>query len=289
MPARSDALSRQYDDNGRIWAVTIGLSVLCHLIFFSGFVFLPKLSMSRNYIPSTVEVDLVSLPQPGPVGSAGPKPVPQPEAKIDEPKAPVHKPEPVKQEKKPAETVPTKPKETVSLAPQKIEVKKSIKQQTYDASRVIKSAIEKIEKEAPASRPHSVREAIDKLKKDVESQTGVVMREGAASGGTGKKAVELIDIYNAEIWHKITQNWAYSEAVAGGGYNWEAVVSVKIMKNGDIRELWFETRSGNAYFDDSVLKAIKKSDPLPPLPESFPGPYYEVGFRFNLSELRGGF
>ncbi|NVL90332.1 MAG: TonB C-terminal domain-containing protein, partial [Desulfobacterales bacterium] len=47
-----------------------------------------------------------------------------------------------------------------------------------------------------------------------------------------------------------------------------------------------EKRSGNSYFDDSVFKAVRKSDPLPPLPEGYLGPFYEVGFRFNLSELQ---
>jgi len=62
---------------------------------------------------------------------------------------------------------------------------------------------------------------------------------------------------------------------------------VKIMKDGKIRDIWFERRSGNAYFDDSAFKAVKKSDPLPPLPQGFSEPFYKVGFRFNLFELKG--
>jgi len=69
----------------------------------------------------------------------------------------------------------------------------------------------------------------------------------------------------------------------------EATIIVKIMKQGEIRDVWFESRSGNTYFDDTVFKAVKKSDPLPPLPERYRGPFYEVGFRFNLSELQDGY
>ena len=60
------------------------------------------------------------------------------------------------------------------------------------------------------------------------------------------------------------------------------------MKTGEIRDLWFEERSGNDYFDDSVLRAMKKASPLPPLPEGYSRPYYELGIRFNLSELQKG-
>ena len=283
MSARIDALDQQHDGDVRLWVGMIGLSFLCHLVFFSGVLFAPKFRSSKSYIPSAVEVDLVSLPRP----QAGPAAPPQAEKKDMKP--PAKEPELVKERQEPVRPVEVKPKETVSLAPQKIEVKKSIKQKTYDASKVIKSAIEKIEKEAPQSRPHDVREAIDKLKQDVEGKSGVVTREGTVAGGYGERTLDLLDIYNAEIWHKIRKNWAYSEAVAGGSAAWEAIVVVKIMKNGDIRDLWFETRSGNSYFDDSALKAIKKSDPLPPLPKGFLGPYHEVGFRFNLSELKRGY
>jgi colicin import membrane protein len=258
----------------------IGLSVLCHLIFFSGVLFVPYFRFSKSYIPYSVEVDLVSLPQSGPKPSPGIKPVPPPRAE---------KKEVVKQAEKvkPPPEVAMKSKEAVSVAPKKIEVKKSLKHKTYDASKAIKSAIEKIEKEAPKSRQSSVQRAIDKFKKDVESEDGVAM-QGTTGRGTQKKALDLLDIYNAEIWHKIQKNWAFSEEMARGRRDLEATIVVKIMREGEIRDIWFERRSGNGYFDDSALKAVKKADPLPPLPKGYTRSYYEVGFRFNLSELQRG-
>ena len=95
-----------------------------------------------------------------------------------------------------------------------------------------------------------------------------------------------MDIYNAEIWHRIQKQWAFSNQLAQGKTNLEATIVAKIMKTGEIRDLWFEERSGNSFFDDSVLRAIKKASPLPPLPEGYAYPYYDVGFRFNLSELQ---
>ena len=115
------------------------------------------------------------------------------------------------------------------------------------------------------------------------------MRGGTAGSGVSNKTLELLDIYNAEIWHRIQKNWAFSEEMVRGRTDLEATIIVKIMRKGEIRDIWFEKRSGNSYFDDSVFKAVKKSDPLPPLPEGYLGPFYDVGFRFNLSELQRRF
>ncbi|MBW1895738.1 MAG: TonB family protein [Deltaproteobacteria bacterium] len=286
MPARTHAPGHRRDDDSRILVGMIGLSVLCHLIFFSGVLFVPYFRSSKSYIPSAVEVDLVSLPQSGPRPSTGVKPVPPPKVEKKEAIKPAEKVKPPPEVKQ--KPVQTKSEEVVSVAPKKVEVKKSVKHKTYDASKAIKSAIAKIEKEAPKSRQSSVQRAIDKFKQDVEGKDGVVM-QGRAGQGAGKKALDLLDIYNAEIWHQIQKNWAFSEEMARGLRDLEATIVVKIMKEGEIRDIWFERRSGNSYFDDSALKAVKKADPLPPLPKGYTGSYYEVGFRFNLSELQQGF
>ncbi len=306
MVAHPEVLN-QGDYTDRAWIGMVVLSIVCHILFFSGVLFLPELRSAKPYIPFAVEVDLVSLPQ---VES-------QPQAASDqvsvsaqaevkrapvEPVKPAEQPKPpepakelesVKPKEKPVQAVETRPEEVtdkrVSLAPRPLRVKRSLKQKTYNASRVIRSAIARIEKEAPESRPRPVLQAIDKLKEEVESHGGVVIRGGMARSGVSRKTVELLDIYNAEIWHRIQKNWAFSEEMVRGRTNLEATIIVKIMRKGEIRDIWFEKRSGNSYFDDSVFKAVKKSDPLPPLPEGYFGPFYDVGFRFNLSELQRRF
>ena len=286
MPARIDVLD-QDRSTVRIWAGMMGLSILCHVLFFSGVIFLPQLRYDRHHVFSAVEVDLVSLPPASSKIQGRPDQGPLPARPAEK------APEVVQPKQESVRAVETRPKEVsdqpVSVAPKQLEVKRSLKKKTFDASKVIKSAIARIEKEAPESRPHSVLQAIDKLKEEVESQSGVVMRGGTIVGGVNKKTLELLDIYNAEIWHRIQKNWAFSEEMVQGRTNLEATIIVKILKQGEIRDIWFERRSGNSYFDDSVFKAVKKSDPLPPLPVGYRGPFYEVGFRFNLSELQRGF
>ena len=66
--------------------------------------------------------------------------------------------------------------------------------------------------------------------------------------------------------------------MAGDTRGLESRLVIKIMPNGDITDVWFEKRSGNAYLDDSAYKTVMKSNPLPPLPAGYPYYHLVVGF-----------
>jgi TonB family protein len=66
----------------------------------------------------------------------------------------------------------------------------------------------------------------------------------------------------------------------------ENVVNARILRNGAVVDVIFEKRSGNRYFDDSAVRAVKKASPLPPLPSWIRGESIEIGIRFRASELR---
>ena len=281
----------QMDDRDRAWIRMIFLSMLCHALLLSGMVFFPELRLTPRHRPTAVEVDLVSLPEaelepqrPSPQGQT-PATVTPPAEMVKT--APSQKTEPIRSEEESAVVSASPPKETVSVAPKPLQVKRSLKKKSYDVSKVITKAIAKIEKRADRSRPRPVVQAIDKLEEQVKRGAS-----GVQAGGKGRKTVmskktlDLLDIYHAEIWDRIRKNWAYSEELDTGASNPEAVIIMKIMKNGEIQDIWFEKRSGSKYFDASAVKAVKKSDPLPPLPQGFLHPYYEIGFRFNPSEMK---
>ncbi|MDY6851540.1 MAG: TonB family protein, partial [Thermodesulfobacteriota bacterium] len=56
--------------------------------------------------------------------------------------------------------------------------------------------------------------------------------------------------------------------------------------DGKIMKAWFERNSGQKYFDQSAIKAVRRSDPLPPLPEVFKGREIEIGLRFTPSGIK---
>lgn len=71
----------------------------------------------------------------------------------------------------------------------------------------------------------------------------------------------------------IRKNWSIPETLPK---NLEAVVSVRILQNGQIVIEGFEKSSGNSLFDSSVVKALRNSSPLPP-----PKNEVVVGLRFK--------
>ena len=68
--------------------------------------------------------------------------------------------------------------------------------------------------------------------------------------------------------------------------NIETIINVKILRSGALEYMGFEKRSGNRYFDDSALRAVKKSSPFPPLPSWIMDSSIEIGIRFHSAELR---
>jgi colicin import membrane protein len=190
-----------------------------------------------------------------------------------------------------------KPPKAVSLAPKKIKPKKSLKKKTLDRSKMIDSAIDRIEKKVEKTETDSVASAIEQLKRKVEASEsqprtgtggGASGKAGPAGGsGTGGARVqESILIYQAEIQYQIQKNWAFSQQLAGDNTHLEAVLAIKVLRNGEIEDIWFDKKSGNTYLDDSAYKALVKSNPLPPLPNDYMRPYYKVGLRFGPKGLK---
>jgi colicin import membrane protein len=91
--------------------------------------------------------------------------------------------------------------------------------------------------------------------------------------------------YYATIWSRIKGRWALPQGILPGDVL-ETVIHVTILRSGAVTGMNFEKRSGNRYFDESALKAIRKAVPFPPLPAGISGGSLEVGIRFHSSELR---
>jgi colicin import membrane protein len=85
---------------------------------------------------------------------------------------------------------------------------------------------------------------------------------------------------------KVTSNWSYPAALNGpiNKNNCEAIVAVTVNSDGTISDVELKHSSGNPIFDESVLKAVKRSAPLPRLPEGYKQSE-EIEFKFNLSEM----
>jgi colicin import membrane protein len=128
-----------------------------------------------------------------------------------------------------------------------------------------------------------VGEAIKGIEKKVLSSSGEASSV-AASRGQAEVNMKM-RVYYSVIWSKIKQQWALPEGMLPDD-NSLAIIEARILRNGNVADMSFEKKSGNKYFDESALKAIRKASPFPSLPEWIDGSYIEIGVRFHSSELR---
>jgi colicin import membrane protein len=279
---RDDIIPDDAGKRSRTFFLFVIISFICHGIVFGSLVLLPRLAPAKKLSPPVINVSLVSLP-----AKTGPE-MTSPEETYPAPK------------KSAAPKVAPQPKPTVSVAPKKRKPKVSLKKKTFKSRKVIEQAITKLEKEVEDSRPPSLNEALDKLKRQVEeTDPAEHMRkeavESLARKGSGigegsltdhQKILGVMKIYNAEIKYHIQKNWVFSEQFAGGNKDLETALAIKVLPSGEITDIWFDKKSGNAHMDDSAYKALVKSNPLPPLPEEYTRPDYTIGFRFGPKGLK---
>ena len=151
-------------------------------------------------------------------------------------------------------------------------------------------AMEEIRKKAAATgatgQPQAKAAAGRAEKTDKTEQAAGPAGPAGPAGQPGDAEMDAqMRAYYAMIWSRIKSKWALPQGILPSEVL-EAVIDVTILRNGAVTEVNFEKRSGNSYFDESAMKAIRKASPLPPLPAWVRDSSLEVGIRFHSSALR---
>lgn len=297
------------------------VSMFVHAGLILGLVLVPFGSSSKREPPPSYVVDLVGGERIGgrnlgtridPETKAIKRPAePPPQAKPAPSAAP---PEPVKQkatkaEKPPkaekAEKVKAKPSEEIVLAKSKSaakqeEPKKEAAQkpakETNGAAKVDEDSLDKV-------RERLMQAAIERARNRSASAQGSPSSAGNSNGeplsaGSGEglgaqslgkggvggegvlKSVEFI-AYQNRLVSTIKGNWAW----AGRRSDLKVVVQFGIKENGEIIGLRVTQRSGDPTYDESVIRAIKRSSPVSSPPESHRKEFADVEMTFKPSDF----
>lgn len=271
------------------WSPMVLWSVILHLVVFSSLLFVPESfpTTRRPYGAVVYEVDLVEMP-----AATAAKSVKGPGAtrkKTTE--------KPVKIETKTRRIETTKRAEKPLVIAKKTVDKPTtpVTKPEVSSAQLIEKAISKIEKKVQIEEPPEshVDEAISRL----QTKVGDEMEEAprAAPGPSGPSGPTentrpiggtAIQLYQMEVENWIKGHWSYPVAM-DNTRDLRALVVLTVKNDGAILNTRFEKRSSSAVFDESVLKAIERSNPLPPFPESY-GKHYEkdeIEINFNLKDL----
>lgn len=86
------------------------------------------------------------------------------------------------------------------------------------------------------------------------------------------------------IKSKIEGKWSTFDAALLSGEIKRVVIKFKILRNGKIENTEIELSSGFSFFDNSALRAVLSSNPLPPLPMDFKEESLEIHFGFEYEK-----
>jgi len=198
------------------------------------------------------------------------EPKPKPEAKVEPPKPEAKKvvtlpdvekkPEPKPEAKKPAPT----PK------PSKAELAK------IDRDKQIQEAIKHLGEKGSSKHAAGLGGR--------EPGKGAALGTGGDGGGGGILMGLDFIIYKNQVEGLIKKNWTW----VGANPDLTIRVGFRIGDNGEIGDVRVIDRSGDSSFDDSVLRAIRISSPLPAPPAKYRDVFANYVLEFVSGQLAAG-
>jgi TonB family protein len=251
-----------------------GVSILLHIGLLLAMIFMQQHTLSNRKLPPSVQVDLVTYSpkledlvksetkQPKKIASK------KPDVRI--------KPKPVKKKAEPI----------------KVKEKDVFKEKKPEPTEIIEAKKEDVKEIVEEPEDSKIKDILSELREKVaeqEMQDDYEEEEIPETGfkGWGKSNIAE-SVYNSLLMASVQQNYVITERLAQLGKKDKEItvlVMIKIMKNGDLGDIWIETKSGNNFLDKSAIRAIKKAAPFPPLPKEFSRSSYEIGLLFSPKGL----
>ena len=189
-------------------------------------------------------------------------PVSIPEPQI--PKTPLP-PVPKEEKIKPVEKV--KPVEK----PKKDDIVEKVKKPPKESMKRLQEALDEIRKKAALDE---IRKRVARKEREEERPTAI------PSAKTSLEMESKLNEYYSLVWAKIKGTWTIPEILLKEMVDLETIIVLIIEHNGKIQKCWFEKKSGNVLYDQSAMRAIKKAEPLPPIPKELGEDTLEIGIRF---------
>jgi colicin import membrane protein len=282
-------------------------SLLFHFLLIAAIFLSPMAPDSRQPMPVYV-VDLVGgerigatnlgtelapiQKQPAKIQQNLPKEVPESKKEIKK------KEEPQKEEKTKTKVERKAPEEKVALK-EKTKPEPVKPESAKEARREVKEEAGSEAASADSVRERLIQSAVDRAKNRTEAaqksakaevlSAGSGEGDGAAglgNGGRGSptgvvKGMDFI-IYQNRMLATIKENWAW---VGQQRSNLRVVVQFGIKENGEIVGLRIVQPSGDPSYDESVLRALKKSNPLPAPPENYRKDFADLEISFRPRDL----
>ncbi|MCL4558432.1 MAG: TonB C-terminal domain-containing protein [Deltaproteobacteria bacterium] len=133
------------------------------------------------------------------------------------------------------------------------------------------------------------RELFNAIQETIK-RAGRPASKSATAGGSGSGTSSVppsgpaAQEYYSLIWERVQSEWIIPPDMADASYGYETVVDITLNRNGTVSSIGIEKSSGNVYFDQTAIRAIKKASPLPPFPPSWLQNSVDIGIKFSCKE-----
>jgi len=263
----------EFDTPFEMWKSFV-FSLIFHIITIGTLLFSPEIfsEKKRTYF-TAYKVTLVELPKRE---KAVQKPIQEPPAIPSELVIIPHPPVVIEEAVKSPEPVITKPEETKTPP-----IKMKQKDPKQKSEKKEKQMVKKKKEAEPIPAQGKTKETAKKpeeayalattqlqplIKKTDETIAAFSPPVGDISLDTKEFPYEW---YLIGIKNKIESRWSTLDVELLSGEIKKVIIKFKILRNGRIEKAEIEKSSGLPLFDNSALRAVLSSEPLPPLPRSF--------------------
>ena len=215
--------------------------------------------LPKGEIHAEVAPQGVAKPAPKVEPKQEPEPEPKPQAKVVKLPEAEKKPEPKVEKKQPEKPKPSKQEEARSAR-----------------DRVIQDAVRRMGEKGKGKQASGLG--------GVEEGKGAALGSGGDGGGGGVLTGLDFIIYKNQVEAIIKKNWTW----VGANPDLTIRVGFRIANDGQIADLRIADGSGDASFDESVLRAVRISSPLPPPPEKYRQAFANYMLEFVSGQLASG-
>ncbi len=285
------------------WQKPFFLTITVHVCFLLFGFLAPNFLHFQQKIPEVYTVNLFTVEDlGGPAPAAPSKAAAAPQAESPQPKA---APEPAKPtpppKTQPAPEPPAVAKDAISLKPIKTKEKADIDKVKMLRDKLLAENTEKQMKEAAekarADADKKAKGAVDSLKQALMAgqqlaagkagAAAAASQAGTGTGGgpSGGIAVdENLRRYLIAVNSQIQEHWVLPD-LQNWKENVEAIVIIRVRRDGVVIESSFKKKSDNVFFNQFVEKTLKLSAPLPPFPIGINQSEMEIGLKFRPGEV----
>lgn len=286
------------------WQKPLFFTITVHVCFLLFGFFAPNFLHFQQKIPEVYTVNLFSVDDlGGPAPAAPSKAAVAPRAAPPQPKAAPEPPKPVPPQKtQPVPEPVAVAKDAISLKPIKTKEKADIDKVKKLRDILLAENQEKQAKDAAekarADADKKAKDAVDRLKQALGAGQQAAAGRAAASaaatqagsgtgsgaGGGGVMVDENLRRYLMAVNSQIQEHWVLPD-LQNWKANVEAIVIIRVRRDGAVVETTFKKKSDNIFFNQFVEKTLKLSAPLPPFPIGINQSEMEIGLKFRPGEV----